>query len=350
MSSRKAVCLCADRNMIIPALFVAHSISKAAESALPFDTIVFSDPSELTTVHREWASEHGIELCEDLDISPIVDIRLLQNWTTATLMRLLLPGYLADRYDTILYLDSDLTIHGDVPSIFALDTGDFSVAAVPSGRTWTNADRRREFEEHCHALGMTPPYRYFNMGIMLIDVAMWNQQDLGNRAVSFLRQNPDLCFLPDEQALNAVLDGRVAQLSPIWNTPPGLTARDIGDSIIIHYIGPEKPWRRYGYGKRLFRKGIAFRLYESFLADTPWRGWLDQQWTGRDLYKSFVWETERIAGRLSGKLDEPSRQRRAYVEASRQFIAETDFADVAQGITIRDDARIRLKQKWAPVG
>ena len=52
---------------------------------------------------------------------------------------------------------------------------------------------------------------------------------------------------------------------------------------------------------------------------------------------------------LKGDLDEPSRrQLRTYVEAMRRFIAETEFIDVAQGITIREDGCVRLKQERTP--
>jgi lipopolysaccharide biosynthesis glycosyltransferase len=159
-------------------------------------------------------------------------------------------------------------------------------------------------------------------------------------------------FLPDEHGLNAVLDGRIAELSPIWNVrpaDPGLPAmKAFVKPVIIHHSGGDKPWRSFGYGKRLFAHIHAYRLYKSFLADTPWSGWLDRQWTGRDLYMSILWETKLITRRLRGKLDEPSRrQRRAYIAAVRRYIAETDFADLAQGIAIRTDGGIRLKPTQA---
>jgi lipopolysaccharide biosynthesis glycosyltransferase len=338
--------------MLIPALFVADSVNKAAGPERPFDTIIFAGPSDASPVHRGWAREHGITLCNDLDTRSVSDIRLVQaRLTSATLMKLLLPGYSAVRYDKILYLDADLTIHDDVSPIFTLDTGDVALAAVPSGRIWAdrNDQERRKAEERFGALGMTAPYRYINTGVLLIDVEKWNREDLERRTLSFLRQNSDICILPDEDALNGVLDGRVAELSPIWNMRPPRPGFEITHTIarpvIIHHSGGDKPWRRYGYGKRLFADRSAYRLYESFLADTPWSDWLDQQWSGRDLYKSFVWEARRISRWLRGKLEPSRRQRRAYLEAVRNYVAETDFADVAQGIAIRKDGRIRLKQK-----
>ena len=330
------------------------SVNQAAGSARRFETHVFAAASEVSAVHRQWASGRGITLADDLDTSEIEDVPILQErLTSATLMKLLLAGHLAGRCDKILYLDTDLTIHGDVSSLFALDTGDFPLAAVPSGQVWVDEELRRKAEAHFGALGMTAPYHYFNTGVVLIDVAKWLREDLGNRALDFIRQHPELCVLPDEDALNAILDGRFAELSPIWNaraTSSGLpTVQEIAP-VIVHYSGPDKPWRRYGYRKRLFPDRTAYRLYQAFLADTPWPGWLDEQWTGRDLCGSIVWEIRRITRRLRSKLDEPSRQqRRTYVEACRSYLDRTEFADITQGIAVRQDGRVRLNDHQATV-
>lgn len=336
--------------MLIPALFVAHSANAAAGSARPFDTIVFTNPSDASGIHRQWMFDHGIGHRDDLDTARINEIGILQErLSSATLMKLLLASHLAGRYDKILYLDADLTIHDNVSALFELDTGEFPLAAVPSGRIWVDrkVEERRKAEEHFRALGMTAPYRFFNTGVFLIDVAKWNREDLGARALSFIQQHSDICFLPDEHGLNGVLDGRIAELSPIWNMRPLRSGYSINRSfrpVIVHHAGEDKPWRRYGYRKRLLPDRTAYRLYESFLADTPWVGWLDEQWSKRDLYKSCVWEVRRITRRARGRLDEPSRrQHRAYTEAIKSYCAQTNFVDVAQGISIRQDGTIRLK-------
>jgi lipopolysaccharide biosynthesis glycosyltransferase len=341
--------------MLIPAFFVADSVNRAAGPARPFETIVFTAPSEVPAIHRQWMSEHDIIHSDALDTSPIDGIGIQEaRLTSATLMKLLLPRHLAERYDKVLYLDADLTIHDDISSIFSLDTGATALAAVPSGRIWADRSEtdRRAAEEHFRALGMTAPYRYFNTGVILIDVDKWNRDDLGGRALGFIREHPGICRLPDEDALNAVLDGRIADLSPIWGMRPlraGLRIMHrIACPVIVHHAGEHKPWRPYGYGRRLFEDRTAYRLYESFLAETPWDGWLDEQWSGLDLYKSIVWEVRRVTRRLRGTLDEPSRrQRRAYVEAVRNYLAQSDFVDVAQGITVRSGGSLRLKGRQA---
>lgn len=349
--TRNAVCLCTDRNMLIPALFVADAVrSWGPASANRYDVLLFSQASEVTDAHVGWMRERGIVFRDDMDMSSLSEVKKFSGrLTSATLMKLSLASHLASEYDRLLYLDSDLSIHGDVGRIFSLDTGPFEIAAAPSGRILVELteEKRRETLDHFKALGMTEPYRFFNSGVLYIDVAKWNRAELGERALAYIRQNPELCFLPDEHALNAILDGKIAELTPIWNARPPDKRRPRQQTtsrpVIVHYAGPDKPWRRYGYRKRLFPDRSAYRLYEAFLAETPWPDWLERQWAVSDLLGSIRWELKRISRRLRGKLDEPTAaQHAALAEATRRYCAETKFADVEQGIVEWSDGRLQL--------
>ncbi|MEW9808462.1 glycosyltransferase family 8 protein [Mesorhizobium sp. ZMM04-5] len=352
--SRNAVCLCTDRNMLIPALFVADSVrSRLPASAHRYDVIVFCEASEVTEGHRRWMQDRGIVLRDDMDMARLSALkRFSGRLTAATLMKLLLAEHLAGSYDRILYLDSDVSIHGDIGRIFSLDTGGYEIAAVPAGRLLLQLTEKQRDETFAHfrALGMTEPFRFFNSGVLYIDVNKWNRARLGDRALAYIRDNPDLCFLPDEHALNAVLDGSLAELTLVWNARPpsgeGRAALPFIEPVVLHYAGHDKPWRRYGYRKRLFPDRAAYRHYEAFLKETPWPGWLDEQWSARDLWGSVAWEFKRVSRRLRGKLDEPTRARRAaQLDAGRRFWTEGDFADVRQGLVEQRDGRLQLTDR-----
>ncbi|MGN6465567.1 MAG: glycosyltransferase family 8 protein [Rhizobiaceae bacterium] len=342
--------------MLIPALFVADAVRRrAASSPNRYDVIVFCEPSVASPVHREWMERRGIILCDTMDLSHHRGVgRFSGRLTEAALMKLSIAGHLAGRYEKLLYLDADLTIHGDVGALFSLHMADFALSAVPAGRILAglSAARQTAMLDQFQALGMSVPYRYFNAGVILMDVAKWNDEDIGGRALSFVRANPDLCVLLDEDALNAILDGNFLQLSPIWNMSPLSAADRIVRSsalpVIIHHSGNDKPWRRYGYQKRLFPDRSAYRLYEAFLKDTPWPGWLGEQWTGKDLRANVEWEIRRISRRLRGKLDEPSAaQRRSHAEALARYCMEERFADVEQGLVTRRGGKLCLAGKEA---
>jgi hypothetical protein len=118
---------------------------------------------------------------------------------------------------------------------------------------------------------------------------------------------------------------------------------DIARAVIVHHAGEDKPWRRYGRRKRLFPDRSAYRLYEAFLEDTPWPGWLDQQWSASDLCASAAWEVKRFTRALRGRLGEPSaEQRQAYLDAFRIYCGQGTFADVEQGLVERASGMLRL--------
>jgi lipopolysaccharide biosynthesis glycosyltransferase len=337
--------------MLVPAFFVADAVRRRTDACgRNFDVIVLVPPDDVDDTHRQWAAGRGLILRDDLDLSCVRDIAILQSrLSTATLAKLLLPEHFAGRYEKILYLDADLVITGDVARLFDLDMDGRAVAAVPSGRIWVDVPEaeRNWWLAHFQTLGLTPPYRFFNAGVLLMDVATWNRQQITRRALEFLKANASLCQLPDEDALNAVLDGDLLELSPVWNSLPPRSRtlarhRDI-DPVIVHYVGPRKPWRRFMKGKGLLQDRAAYRLYRDFLRDTPWAGWLKRQWTGGDLFRS-IRQTMKASLRWLLRLQPlllPA-EHQSQLAVARRYYAETPFADVEQGITLREGSRMRL--------
>jgi lipopolysaccharide biosynthesis glycosyltransferase len=291
--------------MLIPALFVADGVRRAVSPlGAPFDVLIFVPTDDVTDAHRAWAAERCIALRHDVDVSFVRDIPILQSrLSPATLVKLLLAEHLSGRYDKILYLDADLVIAGDVSALFRLDMGAHAVAAVPAGRLWVGVPEAEKSWRlaHMQALGMTPPYRYFNSGVLLIAVDSWKRQQLTRRTLEFIRKHPDICLLPDEDALNGVLDGDILELSPIWNARPRSRlafSMDETRPVIVHYDGPLKPWIRFKKGKGLLQDLDAYRLSEA--------------------------------------------ERRLQQATVREYYTQSRFADVEQGITIRDGSRLRL--------
>lgn len=339
--------------MLVPALFVAQGVLSHAKAARDsFDIVIVAEPSEIDETAQRWMEERGILWCNDVDMKRLrglVDFQ--ERLSVATLVKLVLPEHFGARYEKILYLDADLSIHGDVTALFRLDTGAFALAASPSGRRWPAwmISEAAQFAEHASSLGMTPPYRFINTGVVLFDVAKWNREGLGGRALDYIRRNPGLCYLPDEHGLNAVLNGQQAELSPIWNMSPRVWRepglRALAEPAIIHYMGADKPWKKYGFGKRLLHNKPAYRLYEAFLRDSPWPDWLATQWTLDDLRRNLVWETKILSRRLRRKASAPPsrRQLRRDYESVRRYLDDQTFADVEQGIVVRSGGQFRLK-------
>jgi lipopolysaccharide biosynthesis glycosyltransferase len=336
--------------MLVPGLFAATGARARLGTGAAADVVIMVPPATLAPAERVWIEARGIRIEDGLDLSPLAGLRSPQERLTAmTMARLLLPEHFAGRYDRLLYLDADTAVLEDPARIFALDTGPFALAATPSGRFWLHRDEQREaWIAHFRRLGMTEPYRFFNSGVLLIDVAKWMDARIGERAFDFLRAHMDICILPDEDALNAVLDGAIAEVSPLWNMRAKIWAgREVRrrlQPVILHYDGPNKPWKRFGAGQRLWRFERDYRAYVRFAARSPWPDWPSRQWTGAMLRDALAQEWSLATAWLRDR-EAPMRRlqhERDFERAFLRYAAEAAFTDVAQGLVERAGGGLRL--------
>ena len=160
-----------------------------------------------------------------------------------------------------------------------------------------------------------------------------------------------LCILPDEDALNAILDGRIAELSPLWNMRARAWShrrvRSAFCPVIVHYDGPNKPWKRFGEGRRPLQTEGAYRSYQRFLVELPWPEWLDDKWTLGDLGAGLAHEAGLWTNWLWGKEApfERLRDERAYADAFMKYGTLTLFADKAGGIVEHVGGRLQLARR-----
>ncbi|WP_372887486.1 glycosyltransferase family 8 protein, partial [Shimia sp.] len=179
-------------------------------------------------------------------------------------LRLWLPRALAGRYDRILYTDADTYLDtAELSRLFEADLGPHVLAAVSDKLQWLRPDRPIiDFAE----LGL-PVGRYLNSGVCLIDVARYNAEGLLARMLEIHRRGTPLAH-HDQSLLNLALEGRWAELSPVWNWQwanayPRFTAR--ATPKIIHFGGPAKPWKAATV-RTSYPAGII-ATYQRFLAE-----------------------------------------------------------------------------------
>ena len=185
--------------------------------------------------------------------------------------RLLLPRLL-DRVPRVLYLDADLLITGPLRALWEQDLGGKCLAAVTN--PLLRRDRRRVIED----LGLPHPDRYFNSGVMLMDLDRLRATGLMLEAEQIARARSVPTPWADQEPLNAALWRERLDLHPRWNVmnpcfdlPPRLlpwpreqVAEAIANPAIVHFVGPYKPWHyrlRHAYAERYF----------GHLARTPFR-------------------------------------------------------------------------------
>jgi lipopolysaccharide biosynthesis glycosyltransferase len=99
-------------------------------------------------------------------------------------------------------------------------------------------------------LGIMEEGNYFNSGVLLIDVDLWNEQHISDKAIKFLQEYPEKIKFVDQDALNAVLINNWKKLDWKFNViytrlPYSLSKNEmqlfIKDKVIIHFT-IQRPW------------------------------------------------------------------------------------------------------------
>lgn len=169
--------------------------------------------------------------------------------STVMWYRILLPELLPD-VDRVLYVDCDVVATADVGPLATVDLGGAAVGAVHNVPYGGADDDAR--------VGLADGQRYFNSGVLLMDLDRWRERRTTDQLVAFARTETERLVFPDQDALNAVLAGDRAVLHPRWNCQNTLFfspeaaavfGHDVvraacNDPALVHFEGPAlaKPW------------------------------------------------------------------------------------------------------------
>lgn len=214
----------------------------------------------------------------ELVVHRIGDERLGSLKTTGTLptahwYRVLLPELLAD-VERALYLDGDLIVVDSLRPLAELDLGPNRLAAVSNPFPDTESAARL-----CAGLGLESTDLYFNSGVMVLDLEALREDDVAARVIRFGAENAERLFLPEQDAMNAVLADRRLPLAPRWNAMISVqrfawserlfgadAVREARERPAIRHFegsGTNKPWHPEADPEHR-------RLYEGYRRRTPW--------------------------------------------------------------------------------
>lgn len=245
----------ADRAFAMP---LAVSIASLARAARPTDDleihIIASDPDATLRELVERAATGASRIqWHAVDADTFSELPSAPGISAATYYRLLIPT-LVDQ-ERVLYLDSDILVRRSIAPLFSISLEGRPAAAVrnltipfvasPQGVSgWMD-------------LHLQPSAPYFNAGVLLMDLPLWNELSVTERALDYLARFHERVRLADQEALNAVLCDHWYELDATWNQQPlihddwsgahaiigtdaVISARD--DPHIVHFVGPFKPW------------------------------------------------------------------------------------------------------------
>lgn len=174
----------------------------------------------------------------------------------ATCLRLLITDILPKNIQKVLYLDCDIVVLKDLYDLYNYDLGDKPLAAV----------RDIKSTEILRIYFYPNLYRYFNAGVLLINLNFWRNQKIISEFISFTEKYSEHLIMIDQDILNCVFRNNWIELDKKYNIDlkeESHGAMPPEDTVIFHYSDKIKPWSYLYYGKNK-------KYYFHYLAMSPW--------------------------------------------------------------------------------
>lgn len=230
------------------ALFASLAASNKDEQFFIHAITDVTDETKNTIQAIVMAEGYGIQFYA-IDKHDIENYILKDNWTLAVYYRLFFPIFLKDKVERIIYLDTDILVTNRLRPLFQVDMEHYPVAAV-----YDNYVKKQTL------IDINTEGAYFNSGMMLINLPIWNSQKISEQCFDYLSQYPERILYVDQCALNAVLKNNWLKLPYSFNCLTSYIPIDLNrskksdllKSIVILHFTLERPW--YYLNKHPFRK------------------------------------------------------------------------------------------------
>lgn len=257
------VCFCFD-GKIVRQMFVAiASCIEATSCGIKFHLIypdtISGDFESIFSTFKDWAKEnHPTDLsrieyrCYPITASIFNSLPSNKYLPKAAALRLYLHRILKQT-QKVLYLDVDVFVTGDLIALYNTDINKVPFAAAEDGFIRIG----RPGEPHKGKIGFSGAY--FNSGVLLINIPLWAELQIGEQSDILLQRMQDKFSCLDQDALNFVSNSNWLQLDDKWNfmvsehvhasnwsAVAGKTK--LAPSMargILHFPGGHKPWCRF---------------------------------------------------------------------------------------------------------
>jgi|GEM_PF-806394 lipopolysaccharide 1,2-glucosyltransferase len=167
------------------------------------------------------------------------------RFTLLTLIRAELPILLPE-VEKVLYLDTDILFKGNIAELFTFDMQGHSTALVSETTIKPYHYTQRKVLNH---------QKYYNAGVMLMDLTLWRAHNNRQIFFDFLEKNYDELAFPDQDTINVVFYDEIIELPIEYN----ITYQHLTD--YNNYLSPQK--------ERIHNSLFAPKIVH-FAACAPW--------------------------------------------------------------------------------
>ncbi len=224
--------------------FLAVSIRSLIENADPRERYAVYilntglDPARVAPI-LAWERENVSITLTDVsrEIAPLARRLHLRDYYTVSIYYRLFIASLFPQYKRAIYLDADIAVNGDIARLYRTPLRGNLLGAVSDAVIAGSPDFRRYAEE-----GLGIPYeRYFNSGVLLLDLEGFRRENIEGQFVHLLREYHFDTVCPDQDYLNVLCRDRVLYLDEGWNKM-SVNENYPGVPNLVHYNMFYKPW------------------------------------------------------------------------------------------------------------
>jgi len=259
------VCVCDNHYAILLAALIKsieanHHTSEKVEFFIVEDGITTKNKARIVnSVNPEMISIHWLIMADCLPKNaklPVDKSSLPLN----IYIRLFIPYFIPKEMKKVIFLDVDMIMLEDISKLWNTDLGENIVAAVQDQfiQVVTRWGGVSNYEE----LGIPADNKYFNAGLMVLDIAKWEKNDITNKVLNCLTEHKKHAVFQDQYGLNAVLALSWYQLDPLWNR---FAYSEEERPFLIHFTGRKPIYKSYEFSEKY--KDIFY----TYLKMTGWK-------------------------------------------------------------------------------
>jgi lipopolysaccharide biosynthesis glycosyltransferase len=227
---------------------VGDGVKKSSQRRL--EESVSADMFTITWVKMQDTIPPGLKLPIDHTSFPLT-----------TYMRLFIPNIVPPGTEKALFLDVDMIVLEDISSLWEKQLGDYVIAAVQDPRLLT-VDNEWGGILNYKELGMARGTKYFNAGLLIVNIPVWVKMNLTQRILDTVNDNIKYANYPDQYGLNVVLANQWLELDTRWNY---FASGDLQNPFLIHFVSRKPIYTTY------INNPYYKELFETYKQQTQWR-------------------------------------------------------------------------------
>ena len=208
--------------------------------------------SHILAMERENVSIRPVDVTSV--IAPIAERLNLRDYYTVSIYFRLFIASMFPQYHKAIYLDADIAVNGDISELYNVPLGQRILGVIPDDIIASHRDFQRYAEE-----GLGIPYRrYFNSGVLLMNLDAFRMQDIERKFVYLLQKYHFDTVCPDQDYLNVLCRNNVLSVDSNYYGMPD----------IVHYNMFYKPWqyKNIKYQEYFWKYAAMTPFYEDLRA------------------------------------------------------------------------------------